>query len=149
MSILLVLSVATYFHWNYIIAPPLIVILVEVTKSGSKLQNKMGFVFLILIFAAFSGVSWLYVIHYFLHWPVWISAGLSLGCLLIVFRLLEFPLAPAAAITLLPTIIPTNDLWLYPWQVLVGSAVFLLIGSFWFKKPTVPDTELLSSKLVE
>lgn len=149
MSVLIVLSIASYFHWNYIIAPPLIVILVELTKSDSKLPNRIWLVFIILVFAAFSGVLWLYVINYLLHWPVWISSGLSFGCLLVIFHLLKFPLAPAAAITLLPTIIPTDDLWLYPWQVLVGSAVFLLIGSSWFKQSTLSEAEILANQLIE
>lgn len=146
VTILLVLGAALYFHWNYIIAPPLIVILVELTKPNSKLQNKTGLVFILLVFAAFSGVAWLYLIHYFLHWPVWISAGFSLVCILLAFEFFRFPLPPAAAIALLPTIIAVDDLWKYPWQVLVGSAVFLLIGLHWFEKQPVLESEVISGE---
>lgn len=145
MSIMLVSAVALYFHWNYIIAPPLIVTFVELTKSKGKLHSKTGLVFILLVFAAFSGVLWLYLIYYFLQWPVWISAGLSMVCILFVFHFLRLSLPPAAAITLLPILIPVNNLWMYPWQVLVGSAIFLMINLSWFKKLPVSKFYLLNS----
>jgi len=134
MSILMVSGVALYFHWNYIIAPPLIVAFVELAKPKSKLYLKTGLIFILLIYAAVSGVIWLYFIHYLLHWPVWISAALCMVCILLMFHFLQLSFPPAAAITLLPIIIPVNNLWTYPWQVLIGSAIFLLINLFWFKK---------------
>jgi len=133
-SILMVSAVALYFHWNYIIAPPLIVAFVEIAKPKGKLYMKTELVFILLVFAAFSGVTWLYVIYYLLHWPIWISAALSIVCILIIFHILRFSFPPAAAITLLPIIIPINNLWTYPGQVLVGGAIFLITNLFWFKK---------------
>lgn len=133
-SIMLVSAIALYFQWNYIIAPPLIVAFVELAKLKGKLHSKTGLVFILLVLAAFSGVLWLYLIYYFLHWPVWISASLSMVCILLIFHFLRFALPPAAAITLLPIIIPVKNLWMYPWQVLVGSAIFLMINLSWFKK---------------
>jgi len=134
MSILMVSAVALYFHWNYIIAPPLIVAFVELAKPNGKLHLKTGLVFILLVFAAFSGVIWLYFIYYFLHWPIWISAVVSMVCILLVFHFLRFSFPPAAAITLLPMIIPVNNLWTYPGQVIAGSVIFLLINLSWFKK---------------
>jgi hypothetical protein len=133
-SIMLVSAVALYFHWDYIIAPPLIVAFVELAKPKGKLHSKTGLVFISLVLAAFSGVLWLYLIYYLLHWPVWISAGLSMFCIFLIFHFLRFVLPPAAAITLLPIIIPFKNLCMYAWQVLVGSAIFLLINLSWLKK---------------
>ncbi|MBX4269069.1 hypothetical protein [Clostridium estertheticum] len=39
-----------------------------------------------------------------------------------------------AALALLPTIIPVKGLWMYPWQILIGSVIFLLIKLSWFEK---------------
>lgn len=139
MSIMLVSAVALYFHWDYIIAPPLIVAFVELAKPKGKLHSKTRLVFISLVFAAFSGVLWLYLTYYLLHWPVWISAGLSMVCIFVVFHFLQFTLPPAAAITLLPIIIPFKSLCMYPWQVLVGSAIFLLINLSWLKKLPVSN----------
>ncbi|MCB2294853.1 hypothetical protein LGK95_15240 [Clostridium algoriphilum] len=133
-SVLMVSAIALYFHWNYIIAPPLIVAFVELTKQNGKLYSKTKLIFMLLVVAAFSGVIWLYLIYYLLHWPIWISAGMSIFCLLLIFHFLQFTFPPAAAITLLPIIIPLENLWTYPWQVFIGSAIFLLINLFWFKK---------------
>ncbi|MFL0196985.1 hypothetical protein ACJDU8_15665 [Clostridium sp. WILCCON 0269] len=133
-SIMFVSGVALYFHWDYIIAPPLIVAFVELAKPKGKLYSKTGLVFISLVLAAFSGVLWLYLVYYLLHWPVWISAGLSMGCIFLIFHFLQFTLPPAAAITLLPMIIPLKNLCMYPWQVSVGSAIFLLINLSWLRK---------------
>ncbi|HEY8890563.1 MAG TPA: HPP family protein [Clostridium sp.] len=141
MSILMVSAVALYFHWNYIVAPPLIVAFVELAKLKGTLHLKTRLVFISLVLSAFSGVIWLYLIYYFLHWPLWISGGLSVVSILLIFYILQFSFPPAAAITLLPIIIPTNNYWVYPFQILVGSAIFLLINLFWFKKVPVSKIE--------
>lgn len=144
VSIMLVLAVALYFHWNYIIAPPLIVVFVELAKPKGKLYSKTRLVFISLVLAAFSGVLWVYLIYYLLHWPVWVSAGLSMICIFLIFHFLQFILPPAAAIALLPIIIPFEDLHTYPWQVLIGSIIFLLINLSWLKK--LPVFKFLSIK---
>ena len=56
-------------------------------------------------------------------------------CVLLMFHLFQFTLPPAAAIALLPTIIPVEGLWMYPVQILIGSTIFLLINVSWFKIP--------------
>lgn len=136
-GILIVSAVALYFHWTYMIAPPLIVVLVELSKPNGPLRSKVSLVFALLVLAAFSGVLWLYLIYYFLHWPVWISACLAVAWVFLLFYYIRLPFPPAAAITLLPTIVPVKNLWMYPWQVLLGSAVFLLISILCFKKQPV------------
>lgn len=134
ISIILVSGFALYFHWNYIIAPPLIVTFVELAKPNGKLHFKTALVFISLVLAAFLGVLWLYIVYYLLHLSVWISAGLCMVCIFFVFYFLRFTLPPAAAIALLPIILSPKDLCMYPWQVLIGSFIFLLINLSWVKK---------------
>jgi len=140
-SIIMVSAVALYFHLNYIIAPPLIVAFVEFTKVKEKIYLNTVRVFILLTCAAILGVIWLYFIYYLMNWPIWISSALSMICILLIFHFLKFSFPPAAAITLLPIIIPFNSLWMYPWEVLVGSTIFLLINLVWFKK--VPINKFL------
>lgn len=133
-SITLISACSLYFHWNYIIAPPLIVTFVELAKPKGKLYFKTVFVFISMALAALLGGSCLYFIYYLLHLSVWVAAGLSMVCVFLVFHLLRFTLPPVAAIALLPIIIPAKNLFMYPVQILIGSSIFLLINLFWIKK---------------
>jgi hypothetical protein len=133
MGVVLVSAVAFEFHWIYMVAPPLIVAFVELSKPKGSLQDKAGLVFALLALAAFLGVFWLFLIHYFLQWPVWISTGLTTVSVFFLFNILQLPFPPAAAISLLPTIIPFKSIWIYPWQVLLGSASFIIVSLVLFK----------------
>jgi len=48
------------------------------------------------------------------------------------YHVLQLPFPPAVAISLLPTILPHGSLWSYPWQVLAGSAAFVMISKVCF-----------------
>lgn len=134
-GVLLVLGVAVSSHWIYLVAPPLIVVFVELSKPKGSLQAKAGRIFTLLVSAAFLGVFWLYLINYLLFWPVWISVVLTMGSVLLLFRLSQLIFPPAAAISLLPTIIPIKSIGVYPWQVALGSAAFIIVSLVWFKRP--------------
>lgn len=138
ISVLVVLAVALYFHWNYIMTPPLIVVFVELSRPNGRLKQNIGLVFIVLVLAAFLGVVCLYLIYYLLHWPIWVSASLSVSCMLLIFYFLRFSLPPAAAISLLPVIVPSQSLATYPLQVLIGTTLFLLINIIWFRTSKVP-----------
>lgn len=136
-GVVLVSAVALKSHWIYMVAPPLIVAFVELAKPQGSLQKKSGLVFTLLTLAAFLGVFWLFLIHYFLHWPVWISSALAMVSLFFLFNIFRLPFPPAAAISLLPTIIPVKSLWIYPGQVLSGSLCFIIISLVLRKKSTL------------
>ncbi|WP_066021548.1 MULTISPECIES: HPP family protein [Clostridium] len=142
ISVLLVLIIALYFNCNYIIAPPLIVVFVELCKPKSKLRRNRFLTFILPALSAFLGVVWLYLMFYLLHLPIWISACLSVSCVLLIFHLLQFSLPPAAALSLLPSIIPARSLWAYPLQVLVGSVLLLIINLLWFRNTTIFNTSV-------
>lgn len=133
--VLIVTALAITYHWMFAIAPPLIVTFVELSKPSGTLRRKSGRIFVLLVLAAFSGVFWLYADTHVLQWPVWVSAALSMVSVYLFFHTLRLSFPPAAAIALLPTIIPAKSLWSYPWHVAIGSAVFILVSLFWFKQP--------------
>lgn len=126
-GISLVTAVATGFDLLYAVAPPLIVAFVEVSKPGGAVRKKAWKALILLVLAAFSGVLWLRLIHYSLHLPIWFSAGISTATVFLFYHALRTPFPPAAAIALLPTILPEQGIHTYPWQVLAGStALFML-----------------------
>lgn len=137
ICVLLVSAFALYFHWNYIVAPPLIVTFVELAKRNGKTKYNIGLIFISLVFASFLGTLCLYLICHVLHLPVWISAGLSVTCVLIAFYFLDFSWPPTAAIATLPVLVPSENLWMYPCEVLAGCFIFLIINMFWMKKTSL------------
>jgi hypothetical protein len=118
----------------FMIAPPLIVAFVELSKPDGTLRRKSRSILFLLVFAAFSGVLWLYFITNVLLWPIWIFACLATTSVFLMYRFMRLPFPPAVAIALLPAIIPTASLWSYPWHVLFGSSAFILISMLWFGK---------------
>lgn len=128
IGVILVSGIALLFHMTYMIAPPLIVAFAEFSKPNSPLIKKAWLTLVLLVIAAVSGVLFLYFIYYLFNWPLWLSTGLSLSLIFLLFYYLRFPFPPAAAIALLPTILPPQSLWLYPWEVLIGGTLFLLIS---------------------
>ncbi len=131
-AVLIVAAFAIKYHGMFVIAPPLIVAFVELSKPHGTLRQKSGTIFVLLVLAAFSGVFWLYV-GTRLQWPVWISAGLSMTSVYLFFHTLRLSFPPAAAIALLPMIIPAKNLWSFPWHVAIGSAAFILLSLFGFR----------------
>lgn len=127
-GVMAVSTIAVASDHLFLVAPPLIVTFLEMSKPGGKLHDKAGKILGLLLFAALSGVLWLELIHTVLHWPVWVSAGVSTLTVFLAYHALRLPFPPAVAIALLPTIVPQESLWSYPWQVFLGSALFILIS---------------------
>ena len=113
----------------FMVAPPLIVAFVELTKPGGTPRDRVVKILALLILAAFSGVFWFGLLCTWLHWPLWAMAGVAAATVLGAYLVLGLPFPPALPIALLPTIIPARHLWSYPWQVLCGCVAFALIGS--------------------
>lgn len=137
-GVLAVSAIALKSNLLFMIAPPLIVAFVEMSKPNGLLRRKSRAIIILLVLAAFSGVLWLHFIHHILHWPIWISAALTISTVFLIYHVMQLSFPPAAAIALLPTIIPAGNLWAYPWHVLFGSTAFLLISKFWFRQEEAP-----------
>jgi len=133
-GIVAVSVIAVEFNLFFMIAPPLIVAFVELSKPDGSLRQKSRSIFILLVFAAFSGVFWLDLINNILQWPILIFACFATASVFLMYRFMRLPFPPAVAIALLPAIIPSERLWSYPWHVLFGSAAFILISILWFGK---------------
>jgi hypothetical protein len=132
IGILIVSAVALVSDRLFMVAPPLIVAFAELSKPSGLLREKSLKILMLLTFAAFIGVFWLEIICHILHLPIWIFAFLSLTSVFLFYHYLRLPFPPAAAIALLPAIIPSESLWSYPLHVFLGSAAFISISMLWF-----------------
>jgi hypothetical protein len=127
-GVILVTGFAVGFDFLFMVAPPLIVAFVELSKPGGALRDKGGKALVLLGAAAFTGVFWLQLVHGMLHWPLWLSACASTVTVFLLYHALRMPFPPAVAIALLPTIIPEASLSSYPWHVLAGSTAFVMLS---------------------
>ena len=127
-GVVFVLIIAFQSKWIYIISPPLIVTFIEFANPCGQVCQKPVHLLLLLLLASISGILWVEVTHFLLNWPLWITAGCIVIWILFLFHRMQFVFPPAAAISLLPTIIPREMLLLYPLQVAIGVVIFIVIG---------------------
>ncbi len=132
IGVSIVTAVALESHRLFMVAPPLIVAFAECSKPNGSLRKKTLKIMILLTFAAFIGVFWLEIICHILQWPIWVFALLSLTSVFLSYHYLRLPFPPAAAIALLPAIIPAESIWSYPLHVSLGSAAFMAISMLWF-----------------
>jgi len=116
----------------YILAPPLIVVFIEMTQPKGALRKKGFNVLLLVALAAFSGVFWKIVTAQLLHLPLWICGIAAMVWLFFLYNRAGIILPPAGALTLLPVIVPADKLFLYPFQVTIGCAIFIALAAVAF-----------------
>jgi hypothetical protein len=127
-GVIIATGIAVGLDLLFIVAPPLIVAFVELSKPRGALRDKGGKALVLLASAAFAGVFWLQLVHKFLAGPVWLSAAASTATVFLLFHALRMPFPPAVALALLPTILPESSILSYPWQVFAGSAAFIALS---------------------
>ncbi len=128
IGVTIVATIAFGFKWIYVIAPPLIVTFVEFANPSGQLSQRPIRLLGMILAAALSGTLLFEMLHHRLYWPLWISAGSIVLWIFFLYRQFELVFPPAMAISLLPTIIPQDMLFFYPFQVTVGLIVFIIIG---------------------
>ncbi len=139
-GVLAVTAVALHFHCLFMIAPPLIVAFVELSRPEQSLRQTPGKTILLIVLAAGLGAFWLHVIGTIFHGPLWIFAGLCLFSVFLLYKTLHISFPPAAAIALLPVLVPPSSLWIYPVHVFMGSTLFIFMGIFFFRDAKQKET---------
>jgi len=133
-GVMVVSGIAVFSGHLFMVAPPLIVAFVELSGPGGASREKMLKVLALLWFAAVSGTSWFGLIHVAAGLPLWLTAAVSTLTVFLAYHVVRLPFPPAVAIALLPTIVPQESLWMYPWQVLAGSVAFVAISRLCFEQ---------------
>jgi len=141
-GVILVATIAFQSKWIYVISPPLIVAFIEFAKSSGEAARRPGRLFWLVFVSALSGALGVELIYVWLHWPLWIAAACIIIWIFFLFHQFRFVFPPAAAISLLPTIIHQQMLLFYPLQVAVGTIIFITIG-----KVIISSTQ--SSRIVQ
>lgn len=132
-GILGITAIALVSDSIFMIAPPLVVAFIELSRPGHPLRQAPIKTVSLLFFAAFTGVLWFYLVVTTLHGPPWLFGGLALGTVFLSYHVSGASFPPVAAIALLPALVPTNTFWAYPLHVLAGSILFVFMGIFMFR----------------
>ncbi|MEZ4599550.1 MAG: HPP family protein [Syntrophotaleaceae bacterium] len=133
-GVLIITASALGSNFLFMIAPPLIVAFVELSRPDQPLRRTPAKAVLLLFLAAFTGVLWFYLVTDVLHGPLWFFSGLALGTVFVMFHLFHASFPPVAAIALLPVLVPDIHFWKYPLHVLAGSCLFVFMGVFFFRE---------------
>ncbi|WP_278476031.1 hypothetical protein [Ruminococcus bromii] len=124
---------AIWSGFKFAIAPPLLVAFTEFSRAKNKARNKPVKTVLLITACAFVGaVS--YVLNMTLGLPLTVAALTATAIMLVVVYCTKMYIPPAGALTILSMIIPSESVLLYPLQILVGTAVIMLISRLLFMK---------------
>jgi hypothetical protein len=137
IGVLSISALALQSSFMFMIAPPLIVAFVELSRPEQPLRRTPAKAVLLLFFAAATGVLWFYLVVQILHGPLWLFSGLALGTVFGLYHVMKASFPPVAAIALLPVLVPEIYFWKYPLHVLLGSSLFIFMGLFFFREVEV------------
>ena len=119
-------AVAIALGFPCVVAPPLIVLLSELSFPDSPVAKKGLNVALVTILCACIGAACRWGLQMQLGLPLWLAACAAAAGALMVFSALRLPFPPAGALSILPMLLPSTLIPTYPLQVAVGSALLLL-----------------------
>jgi uncharacterized membrane protein (DUF485 family) len=132
--IILFTTVAYFSNYLFLIAPPLIVTFIELSKSNSKVFLKTGRIILFISLSSFLGFFWLVFVQSFGIIPIWVLAPISFSIVLYLQTLFKIKFPPIAAINLIPLIITPSKQITYPFEATIGAFLLLSVNFFIIKK---------------
>ena len=132
--LLLIAAIPVSIGKLYFIVPPLVVMFIEFSSSSAGFRNRPVQVYLVMIISATLGALFQHYLHTILGFPQVYTVLLLFLCLFLFYEIVGKPFAPACAIALVPMIIPQKNVLSYPFQVAIGSGIFLFVAMFFFLK---------------
>ncbi len=132
--VLLIAAIPLYIGKPFFIVPPLMVMFIEFGSSAAGFRNRPFQVYLLVVIAATLGAVFQYYLHIILGLSEVYTVLLLFVSIVILFEIAGKIFVPAAAIALIPMIIPESEVLSFPFQVAVGAGVFLFTAMVFFLK---------------
>ncbi|MGN0470104.1 MAG: hypothetical protein ACI4GV_04225 [Acutalibacteraceae bacterium] len=126
-------AVATGFNITFIIAPPLIVTLCEFSYTDSKARKKPLIIFFMISLFACMGACVRMVMCQILHLPITLAIFIVTVAIIYISVLMKVIFPPACAVALLPFIIDSKAVFIYPLEIILGSALFITLSMLFGK----------------
>lgn len=123
---------AIYMNLTFCVAPPLLVAFTEFTNPESTARSKPVKSVGIITACALCGAVSRYFFGIMLGLPLTVAAVIAMLAVLIIMRTAGQFMPPAAALAILPMIIPQEAVLIYPAEILFGAAVFMAVSKIVF-----------------
>ncbi len=133
--------VGTLTGWRLLVCPPLLVAFTEFSRRGNGAMKKPLIAFLLLSLCALAGAA-LRLVTVALALPLTLAAVLAALVVLLLTSREKMYLPPAAAVALLSMLIPERELLLYPFEIIVASAVYVVFALLAFQRRRAPHPYL-------
>lgn len=130
--VLIVALIADTTNHRFLIVPPLIVTLVEFTAVNSGIRKHPRMIIFLICCAAFLGACAQLLANRF-AFSTTVCFAVAIALLFTVFELVGRRFAPAAAILLIPSLIPSSELLLFPVWTTLGAILFIFLSMLLFK----------------
>jgi len=127
----IVIFTALAFGWKFVVAPPLLVAFTEFAVKDSPARKKPVRACMTVFLCALGGAVCRLVINLGLGLPLVVTATAAAVIMIAVMYITGMFMPPAGALSILPMIIPENVVVYYPFQILLGVSVFMLIAILW------------------
>ena len=127
----IVIFTALAFGWKFVVAPPLLVAFTEFAERNSGARKKPVRAIMTVFLCALGGAVCRLVLNMGFGLPLVITATAAAVIMIAVMYLTGMFMPPAGALSILPMIIPKNVVIYYPFQILLGVSLFMLIAILW------------------
>lgn len=128
VTVIIISAIAVGFDIIFLTAPPVIVTFCEFSYTDSKARKSPVIIFLIISFCACFGACARLLMCQILNMPITAAVFIVIIVVLYSMSFIGRLFPPAGALALLPFIIDSNMLFLYPFEVMAGSAIFITLS---------------------
>lgn len=132
VSVMIVLATTTKI--NLLIAPPLMVVFVELSGDFSKLKTNWKKILMMVTICAFVSALSRYLLCMLLDWPLITACVVATLTLLYCIQKFQVYFPPVGAIAILPLLIAQKQVLIYPFALVIGCILFML-GAYFIAKP--------------
>lgn len=127
----IVIFMALGFGWKFVVAPPLLVAFTEFVVKTSGARKKPVRACMTVFLCALGGAVCRLTLNMGLGCSLAITATVSAIIMIAVMYATGMFMPPAGALSILPMIIPETVVVYYPFQILLGVSLFMLIAILW------------------
>ncbi len=135
LTVAIVAAAALWSNLPFMIAPPLIVVLVEMSSDHPNLRRNAFRLGIVTFLCACCGAYIRMGLCEMAHLPLTVSACIIVILMLLILHRFQLYFPPAGALTILPLLIDTGKLAVYPFAVLAGFMIFVFAAFFITKSP--------------
>jgi len=120
-----------YTGWLFLLAPPLIIACITFVSPSGPFRSRPATLYFVVVACASlgAGLAWCALQGWI---PLFLASGLACMGSFLVFHKTALPCPPAAALSVLPSIVPEALIPWYPLHIAAGAAVFFALGALLF-----------------